>query len=705
MPKQKIAILGGGIGALSTALELTNVEGWQDRYDITVYQIGWRLGGKGASGRDRKNADRILEHGVHLWMGFYENAFRAIKCAYDECRENNLMPGSPFQTYHDAFAPMDFTVVMEQFEGRWTPWCKSWPRTDQWPGENDPPPGVNDWPSIVWHAVKRLVKTVVIEVESTITGGLPQNFRLNFLQKLAVRIVLWPLRAAFKHIGSLHENPACHAPEERKEAMRLLDRALKFFQVLAWILEKLFERNVLLRRIGILMDTATAMVRGIIEDNLLFRKFEEIDEEEFSAWLARHGCKEPVNPVTLGFYDACFAYKRGTPDSKALNMAAGTMLNGMLRLLLTYNKSIMLWMEAGMGDTIFSPLYLVLKHRGVRFEFFHKVTNLSLTSDGQSVAAIDVDVQATPKDPEKGYDPLYQVNGVYCWPSEPFYEQLKEGKALHDSYPNNDLESYWSSWKPVARKTLKLGEDFDLVVFGLSLGAVPYVAQELVEANPKWRAMVDNVLTVRTQAFQLWLRRTTRELGWNPGPTESPILDGWVEPFDTWADMSHLIPRENWPAIDPVKSIAYFCNAMPEDPRQAPFTDPAYPGTQLAVVRANADAFLDQHMQDVWPRCEDPRSPGRFNPDIVVSAFHRANIDPTELYVLSVAGSTKHRIPPHESGFRNLFPAGDWTLTHFNIGCVECAVQSGMLASYGICGSPATCFGPYAVPFPITDLP
>jgi uncharacterized protein with NAD-binding domain and iron-sulfur cluster len=453
------------------------------------------------------------------------------------------------------------------------------------------------------------------------------------------------------------------------------------------------------------MDTSIAMIRGIFEDNLLFRKFEEIDNEEFSAWLARHGARRPVNPITVGFYDACFAYQRGVPDSKALNMAAGTMLNGMLRLLLTYNKSIMLWMEAGMGDTIFSPLYLALKHRGVKFEFFHKVTKLSLSEDRRRVAAIGIDVQATPADPEKGYDPLYQVNGVYCWPSEPFYEQLKEGEAIRKCYPNNDLESYWSNWKPVAQKTLRLGEDFDIVVFGLSLGAVPHVAGELVEANPRWRAMVEQVRTVRTQAFQLWLRHSARDLGWNPGPAEAPILDGWVEPFDTWADMSHLIPRENWPAIDPCKSIAYFCNAMPDDPRQAPFTDPAYPATQLAVVRANADAFLDRNMQDVWPWCEDPRSPGRFNPDHVISSFHRANIDPTELYVLSVAGSTFHRIAPHQSGFDNLFPAGDWTLTHFNIGCVECAVQSGMLASYGICGSPATYYGPFAVQFPITDLP
>ena len=49
--KVKIAILGGGIGALTAAFYLTSEPYWKDRYDITVYQLGWRLGGKGASGR------------------------------------------------------------------------------------------------------------------------------------------------------------------------------------------------------------------------------------------------------------------------------------------------------------------------------------------------------------------------------------------------------------------------------------------------------------------------------------------------------------------------------------------------------------------------------------------------------------------------------------------------------------------------------
>ena len=77
--RRKIAIPGGGTGALAAAFGLTERPGWQDAYEITVYQLGWRLGGKGASGRNAEKNQRIEEHGLHVWSGFYDNAFRVLR--------------------------------------------------------------------------------------------------------------------------------------------------------------------------------------------------------------------------------------------------------------------------------------------------------------------------------------------------------------------------------------------------------------------------------------------------------------------------------------------------------------------------------------------------------------------------------------------------------------------------------------------------
>ena len=76
----RVAILGGGMAGLATAWRLSE-PGWQDELDsITVYQRGWRLGGKGASSRGLNG--RIEEHGLHLWLGYYENSFRLLRECY-----------------------------------------------------------------------------------------------------------------------------------------------------------------------------------------------------------------------------------------------------------------------------------------------------------------------------------------------------------------------------------------------------------------------------------------------------------------------------------------------------------------------------------------------------------------------------------------------------------------------------------------------
>ena len=85
---------------MTTAFELSRPE-HGGRYDVTVYQMGFRLGGKGASGRGV--AQRIEEHGLHLWMGFYENAFALMRECYAELDRDPET--CPIVTWRDAFEP------------------------------------------------------------------------------------------------------------------------------------------------------------------------------------------------------------------------------------------------------------------------------------------------------------------------------------------------------------------------------------------------------------------------------------------------------------------------------------------------------------------------------------------------------------------------------------------------------------------------
>jgi len=92
MPRTKVAILGGGIAALSAAFELTELDPEGELFDITVHTIGWRLGGKGAVGRNPDAGYRAEEHGLHVWTGFYDNAFQLVDRVYAAMKELGLDP-------------------------------------------------------------------------------------------------------------------------------------------------------------------------------------------------------------------------------------------------------------------------------------------------------------------------------------------------------------------------------------------------------------------------------------------------------------------------------------------------------------------------------------------------------------------------------------------------------------------------------------
>src|SRR5579864_4343402 len=113
----KVAIVGGGCSSVTAAFELSRPE-HKGRYDITIYQLGWRLGGKGASGRGPSG--RIEEHGLHIWLGFYENAFRLIRDCYAELSAD---PGDFETDWLKAFIPGNaMGVSARSGDDQWHNW-------------------------------------------------------------------------------------------------------------------------------------------------------------------------------------------------------------------------------------------------------------------------------------------------------------------------------------------------------------------------------------------------------------------------------------------------------------------------------------------------------------------------------------------------------------------------------------------------------
>ena len=118
-----VAILGGGMGALTTAFELSDGN-WREHYErITVYQRGWRLGGKGASSRGVHG--RIEEHGLHVLLGYYDQTFDVMRRCYQTLDRPQADPGCPIRTWDDAVAPSNLVGVVDAHDGTWEPWVAS----------------------------------------------------------------------------------------------------------------------------------------------------------------------------------------------------------------------------------------------------------------------------------------------------------------------------------------------------------------------------------------------------------------------------------------------------------------------------------------------------------------------------------------------------------------------------------------------------
>ncbi len=713
----RVVILGGGVAGMTAAMELSR-PGWQQRYEsITLYQLGWRLGGKGASGRGVH--ERIEEHGLHIWLGFYDNAFRLLRECYDELARDSSIP---VRTIEDAFERASLFIVQEPRGSGWVPWFAEFPESDEMPGVHPTQP-----PSL-WELMLSALRLALAYNEDAHTTPAemaaargvslrPVDAPGEVAAVSLVPVPDAPARAVAEYVRDLYEtashwvsdvrqlelavalelalslplDPAGHDPAQHDELVGLVDRAV---DELRGRRERPDELPDAARREWYLTDIMLAAFRGLLADGVLRdpRALDAIDHHDFSEWLIRHGASPEsarCGLVTTLMYDLPFAYEDGDPHKPAIG--AGTALRGAIRTLFTYTGAIAWKMRAGMGDIVFAPMFEVLQRRGVRFEFFHRVEVLHPSADGRRVESIDMSVQATLSDPDPDarYWPLdYAHDGLPVWPNAPLNDQLSTPLT------GEEAESFWSAAKPVRERTLAADSDFDRVVLAIPVGSHPYICDELIARNPKWEAMVEHLGTIYTQAFQVWMSAAMDELGvdWPQATT-----GGYLEPFDTYADMRQLIEREDWGAR--VRSIGYFCNVMPTPAGLPSPEDTGLPDRAAKQVKANALEFLRTAMAPLWPGGV-LRYPTEFRWELLVdddesatgaarfdSQFWRANVDPSERYVLSLPGTSQYRLDPGDTGFDNLVFAGDWTLCGLNSGCVEAAVISGLAAAAAVDGT------------------
>ena len=275
--REKLVILGGGAAAITAAFELSR-PGWRERFEsITVYQVGWRLGGKGASGRGRHG--RIEEHGLHLWLGFYENAFRVMQDCYAEL---GRPPGAPLARWDDAFKKSSRVVLEDPHRGTWAHWPILYPEDDRVPGVP------RSRRSAVRHGVLRQARArAPLE-----PGGLAAAVGRRAAARRICRVTTASARCAsgsgarsgswrigratpstapaWRRWSPRSRSPAASSPSPSITCRRVHDRLLRLLQsFIEWVRDRLargVDVDDRVYRIGQLVEIVVASIRGIVRD-------------------------------------------------------------------------------------------------------------------------------------------------------------------------------------------------------------------------------------------------------------------------------------------------------------------------------------------------------------------------------------------------------------------------------------------------------
>jgi uncharacterized protein with NAD-binding domain and iron-sulfur cluster len=394
--RTKVAVLGGGVGGMTAAFELTATPELQQQFEVTLYQLGWRNGGKGASGRNAAVAERIEEHGLHVWFGFYDNAFRLMRDAYQEL---GRPPGSPLATFDEAFHPCDKIVLYDRQGNGWHAFEFECPRNFLRPGDIGELPTFWEMAAIACRWALggwRSIREQRADLPGTQDDDLIPDWFENLAGDVARDLLELPFDVAERLLG-VAERLAEHRARGTDNLVAaqaaqplLLVRLLEAFRDWLWtvVVRPRVDRDPELRFFFTMVDAGVSTVAGIVKDGVLDHGFDVVNDLDWADWLRKHGAREVTigrtpaerSPVLRAVYDVAFAYRDGIIDHA--DCAAGTATSDLLRLVFSYRGSIMYKMQAGMGDVVFAPMYEVLKARGVRFEFFHAVSELKAGADG-----------------------------------------------------------------------------------------------------------------------------------------------------------------------------------------------------------------------------------------------------------------------------------------------------------------------------------
>lgn len=725
--KTRVLIVGGGPSGLATAWELGHGPR-RDQLDISVYTLGWRLGGKGATGRGPNG--RIQEHGIHGFAGFYANSTAMLRQSYLDLYPDHpqghttngatnkpatngavpaeLLPGVAPRSLDEALLPEDYSVDFLYNEGH----AYSRPL---WAPHNDAKPWDGELSLTTEEAIQSIISlTSNAILQRPIPFG---SSSWRAVQRVAAAGAWLSRQVVTRRLARLAE--ALRTAESGMIEGLLSDVLAK---ALRW---KMRGRGAPKSQFANI-DYMVALIRGLTRSGILDQDHptdvDELDHLDYKTWLRNCGISDATLKTGLPNVPAfiCFQFPDGDTTLDP-SMSAAAYVGWMVRLALVKGTSYSFF-RSGTGESVIAPMFRSAQQAGVHFEFFHKLINVIPSVDGSSIDRVVFRRQARLRPGLHQYEPMTRIDGVSydVWPAEPLFDQLHPDDADGISTARVDLESYWSGWEGIDDVVLERGRDFDQIVLAIPPTAFPYVCPDLL-AKSETLTNAMGLESCATIGVQLWLNKTLPELGITRKIPRGQRMIGasFIDPFNVIGDFSELLDHEGWrfqpqkervanPLAAPMatpQTLLYLCGPIADrtDPLRHDFADHSVPHAAyeqaiaitaqylataaLWLPNAPGDRPADNLGLDVGTLfVNDPTVLGL---DRLDTQYLKVNIDPSERYVLSLPGSVAKRPKAWACEANNLTLAGDWIYTGINIGSFEGAVTSGRLAAHSLTGFPA----------------
>ena len=454
----------------------------RERFEVIVYELGWQLGGKGASGRaPHRGAGaggrRIQEHGLHIWFGFYEHAFGMLRDAYEE---SGLAAGDDW--WRAPFEKCDAVSLYEQRDdGTWVRHSIKLPRRRRFGSRTADRAAASRIGRMLARTTRLIATGLRTELGATIGGGAwpaadDHTSRVaSTLDQIAAEFdgsrlrVLGRRRAASRRhaagFSRLDDARAADVDRQRSNGCLASSRRRPRSAARAAGVTEPIER--LWRGV---LELVTAALTGIVRDDVLWRGFgpwtRRISENGSSATApvmsagAFAGSARAVRPDVRISRRRQASAEPGRREGPPV-AADDDQLRGRVHVADARRDG-----RRGVRAAVPGA-----EQRGVSFHFFSEVTRLRLMPGRPVIDAIELTRHATVAAGADAYDPLERIGDWWCWPAEPDRAQLPI-----------------ASRRP--RRSTR-GADFDDVVLAIPVGASGGHLRRAGAGRPRFKLMLD----------------------------------------------------------------------------------------------------------------------------------------------------------------------------------------------------------------------